>query len=261
MSDPLPAEIRPGRFLSGFVAPLRSVRYLLGHPSLLPIAVLPLLANMAVLTLLVLILGPYTSGWVERFMPQAGWARTLAYIPLKMLGWGIALAAGAVFVNLFGALIASPFNEVLSGKVEALEGRFPDDQVRTWSQAVARFSGALVDEVKKWTVYLALMALLVPLMLVPIAGHIAFSVLGSLLTFWFLGFEYLDYCFSRRNLRFTARRRFCWANKTAIIGLGAAITTATMIPFAGLVVMPLAVVGATLLFLDLWPAASDQKVS
>lgn len=257
MAEQLPAEIRPGRFLSGFVAPLRGVRFLMVHPTLLPLAALPLLANMAVLTLMVFILGPHVSGWVTHWVagivtPGSAWYYVLV-IPLKLLAWFLALATGAVFVNLFGTLIASPFNDMLSAKVETLEGRIPADQVRSWSQAVGRMGLVMIDELKKWTVYVLVMACLVPLMLVPVAGHLAFSFLGALVTFWFLGFEYLDYCFSRRDTRFTERRQFCWSNKTAIIGLGAAITCGTMIPFAGFVVMPVAAVGATLLYLDLTP--------
>lgn len=257
MAEQLPADIRPGKFLSGFVAPLRGIRYLLGHPTLLPLAALPLLANMAVLTLMVFILGPHVSTWVSQWVagivaPGSAWYYVLV-IPLKLLAWFLALATGAVFVNLFGTLIASPFNDMLSAKVETIEGRLPDDQVRSWSQAVARIGLVMLDEAKKWAVYVLVMLCLVPLMLVPVAGHLAFSFLGALVTFWFLGFEYLDYCFSRRATRFTERRQFCWANKGAIVGLGAAITCGTMIPFAGFVVMPLAVVGATLLFLDLAP--------
>lgn len=258
MAETLP-DVPRGRFLDGFVAPVRAIRYLLTHPTLMPLAALPLLANMAVLVLLVFFLGPHVSEWVARSAPTEGWKYWAFAIPLKILAWGFALTIGAIFVNLFGTLIASPFNDLLSGKVEQLENRLPaGEHLRTWAQAVGRFGHVLLDEIKKWTVYLAIMACLVPLLLVPFAGHLAFSVLGGLVTFWFLGFEYLDYAFERRHMRFTDRRRFCWSHRSAIIGLGAAVTAATMIPFAGFVVMPLAVVGATLLFLDLRPREADE---
>ena len=259
MSLAPPAEIVPGRFLSGFVAPLRAVRYVLGHPSLIPFASLPLMANMVVLFALVFVLGPHAAHWVDSVLPREGWKHVLFSIPLQIVAWGLALAIGAVFVNLFGTLIASPFNDILSGRVESLEGRLPADRILSWGQAVARIGLVLIDELKKWTVYLAVMAALLPLVLIPVAGHLAFTLLGSLVTFWFLGFEYLDYCFTRRHMHFAERRTFCWRNKTAIIGLGAAVTTATMIPFANFVVMPLAVVGATLLFLDLVPAGAERQ--
>ena len=253
MAPPLPPDIKPGRFLSGFVAPLRAVRYILSHPSLVPFAALPLIVNMVVLVVLVFVLGRHVSDWVGAVVPAAGWQYVVFGLPLKILAWGVAFLIGGLMVNLFGALIASPFNDVLSGRVELLEGRLPQDQIHTWAQALARFGLVLIDELKKWTVYLFVMACLLPLLLVPFAGHLAFTCLGALVTFWFLGFEYLDYCFSRRHLRFAERRQFCWAHKTAIIGLGASITCASMIPLSLFVVMPLAVVGATLLFLDLAP--------
>ena len=254
---PNPPEIHPGRFLSGFVAPLRAVRFLLTRPLLWPFAAMPLGVNMVVLAALVFFFGPHASSWVDSTLPHEGWKIFLS-IPLKLLAWMMVFFLGAVFVNFFGALIASPFNDLLSSRVEMLEGRLPPARVLTWGQAAARLGITVIDELKKWVVYLMVMALLVPLMIVPVWGHMAFSVLGFVVTAWFLGFEYLDYCFTRRHMHFPERRAFCWANKTAIVGLGSAITAASMIPFMGLVVMPFSVVGATLLYLDLVAPTLDQ---
>lgn len=253
MADPTPAPGAPSRFLAGFVAPLRAVKYLLGHPSLLPIAALPLLANTAVLFLVFFTLGPYAGDWVKSLLPAAGWARMLLFVPLQILAWGVALVLGAIIVNLFGTIIASPFNEMLSARVEMHEGRLPPDRLLGWGQTLARFGVVVFDEIKKWVLYLLVMTLLAFLWLIPILGSVLFTVLGGLVTFWFLGYEYLDHCFSRRHMRFADRRAFCWRNASSIIGLGMAITGGTLIPFVFFVVMPVATVGATLLYVELTP--------
>lgn len=240
----------PGRFLPGFVAPLRAVKYLLRHPTLLPVASLPLLANMAVLVITFFVIGPHVGGWVEHAVPKTGWWVAI-YYPLKIVAYGVALLAGAIVVNLFGTIIASPFNEMLSGRVEALEERLPPGQTVSWAQTFARFGFVIVDEIKKWTLYLAVMGCLLFVLLIPVLGQVVFTLVGGCVTFWFLGYEYLDHCFGRRAMFFAQRRAFCWANRSAIIGLGMAITFASMVPLAFFFVMPLATVGATLLFLDL----------
>jgi CysZ protein len=249
LSEAAPEPGASSRFISGFIAPLRAVRYLLGHPTLLPIAALPLLANSAILMMVFFTLGPHVSGWVKSLLPSSNWGYAL-YILLLPVVWSLALLLGALIVNLFGTIVASPFNEMLSARVEAKEGRLPQDQLLSWAATIARFGVVVLDEIKKWALYLLVMALLAFLWLIPIAGSIAFTFLGGLVTFWFLGYEYLDHCFSRRAMRFADRRAFCWKNKSAIIGLGMAITGATLIPFVFFVMMPVAVVGATLVFVE-----------
>ncbi|MBI4864597.1 MAG: EI24 domain-containing protein [Candidatus Riflebacteria bacterium] len=239
--------------LLGLGAPIRGLAYLVRHPSLIKLAVLPFVVNTVLFCLVLVLLGPRANGLVNSLLPGGGWSWYLLVVPAFLLAWLLVILLGALLVTVFGTLIAGPFNEMLSARVEALEGRLPPEAVLNWRQALGQMGASVLHELWKWGLYLLCLVVLAPLHLIPVVGSVSWTVVGSVLSFWFLGFEYLDYCFSRRRLSFADRRRFCAVHLKECLGLGMSVAATLVVPFVNLVTMPLSVVGATLLYLDLTP--------
>ena len=243
--------MRRGSFLAGLLAPFRGLVYLIRHPGLYHLAALPAFLGLALWSGIVALTIPRVNAVVNSYVPATGWAHTLLYFPAIFIAGLAVLMLAAVLVNLLGTLLAAPFNDALSAKVEQYEGRLPSEASYGMSGQFARLGATIVDELSKWGFYLLLLGMLLPLWLIPVVGQMLWTVLGSLLTFWFLGFEYLDYCFSRRQMRFRQRRAFLWSHATTMVGLGVTVTGCMAVPLASFVMMPFAVVGATLLYLEL----------
>jgi CysZ protein len=233
------------------MAPLRGAAYIATHPTLWHLVIIPLFINIVLFILALWQLIPRVQTYALHLIPTAGWRHTLLSPVAHIIAWLLAMVAAAIVVNLLGLIIAPIFNERLSMKVEVLSGRLKaEESVHT---AFVRIVHTVFDEITKWLLYFLLMAMFLPLWLIPIAGHIAWTVLSSIITFCFLGLEYMDYPMTRRHMRFKDRRAFCWANLSGVLGLGFAVTACFFIPLVSFLVMPVGVVGGTLLFLDLTP--------
>jgi len=244
---------RIARLILGLLGPWRGLKYLAKHPSLLPLAALPALANFLVFLAVIWALAPRATGLVHKLLPgwDAGWY-WIVIAPLLVLAWALVFLLGILLINLLGNVIACPFNDILSAHVEKCERRLPVETV-SWGQTVSRMGISALHELKKWIFYFLCLAILLPLHLVPVIGSILWTVVCGILSFWFLGFEYIDYSFSRRNLSFAERKAFCLDHFCETVGLGMSVSGTLFIPLCGLLVMPLSVVGSTLLYLELTP--------
>ena len=73
---------------------------------------------------------------------------------------------------------------------------------------------------------------------------------------WMLSLEYLDYPLGNHNILFKKTRSLVKQQRAACLSFGAITSAFTLIPFVNFFVMPIAVAGATLLYIDKF---SDEK--
>lgn len=240
-----------GQFPRGFFYPFRALRFLLRQPRLLRFVAIPFLINLVVFVGTVYWGLDFFGETVVTYLPQGeAWYWSLLYY----LAWVLAVLVTAVLVffsfTVIGNLIASPFNDLLSERTEALltgvkeQGRFSlgafgRDALRT-----------VATEGKKLSLFVVLMLLLLPLNLLPGAGSLAYSVLALLVTVFFLVVEYLGFVFSRKGMGFAAQRRYIMARKPLMFGFGLGVLALLAIPFLQFFCIPVAVVAATQLWCD-----------
>lgn len=93
-------------------------------------------------------------------------------------------------------------------------------------------------------------AFLLPLWLVPGAGHAAWTVLSALWSMVWLAFEYVDLTANRHGASFTAVLRMLGTNPLGTLGLGAALYVLLFVPFLNVFFFPVAVVAGALFFLE-----------
>lgn len=226
---------------------------LIRQPGLRRYALVPILINIVVYLLLGWILLTQFSGWLEQDSFLAGWqdvwlVRVLTSTLQFLLGAGLVLLSLYTF-TLFANLIGAPFNGLLAEKVEAkLRGDIStsDGSLGAVLKSVPK---ALWSELRKWVYVLLWLIPIGVLHLIPGLQFIAPLIL-ILFGAWVFVLEYLDYPMGNHGFGFAEVRRFARHHRLGSLGFGAAAALMTMIPILNLIVMPVAVAGATAFYVD-----------
>ncbi len=246
-------ELSPRGFVHGFLAPWRAAAFLRKHKGLVRYIAIPLTINIGIFSATAWMGLQFFDRIVARYLPAGdAWYWAL----LSWLVWLAALLVVALLVffsfTVIGNLIASPFNDLLSEQTEALvRGRAASDDT-PFSLAVFVRQGlrTMAEEGKKMAVFVVGMLLLLLLHLLPGIGVLLYPPLSFLWTVFFLVVEYTGYVFARKGLAFADQRRFIAGRAATMFGFGCGVLCLLAIPLLQLFCIPLAVVGATLLWCE-----------
>lgn len=213
----------------------------------LPFALVPLLIN-AVLFGGVIWFGVDA---FQQFM-DAQLPDWLDWALVRVILW-ILFAVSAALVafytfTLIANLIAAPFNGLLSEKVEMhLRGRRGDEgeQRGLMHEIVASFGA----EIRK-LLYLALWAIpLLVLFFIPVVNLLA-PPLWLAFGAWMMALEYIDCPLGNHGVVFGRGRGLIARRRWVALGFGGTVMIFTTIPILNLVAMPVAVCGATALYVN-----------
>lgn len=238
---------------------------LLNQPRVRRFAVIPLLIN----TLLFAAVITYGASELNQFITwleteiTTGWWQWLDW--LLWLLWPLFIAFSLLLVfftfSILANLIGAPFNGFLAAAVERhLTGDWPDDG-GSLKQLPQEIGKAVTGEIRK-LLYFVLRALaLLLLFFIPvinIAAPLAWFLFGS----WMLALEYMDFPMGNHGHTFPTIRSMLTGHKRAALGFGMATLLVSMIPVVNFIVMPVAVAGATSLWVrGLQPARALQRQS
>jgi len=158
--------------------------------------------------------------------------------------------------TLLATVIAAPFNELISEKTEQLvTGNFQDSPF-SFLQLLKDSARGIGHFFRILGVYFGILIASLFLLLVPGIGPMLFAAAMVLNTSYMLAYEYLGYPMDRRRFTFKQKRRFLRSRLKWTMGFGLGNAALASVPVLNLVVMPAAVVGGTLLFLDLTAATT-----
>lgn len=247
---------RTGRIVGGFALPFRAARILATTPSLWGWAILPALINVALFALIFAALflnagrlldgvwaRPEILAWYHWFLAGL-WHLFLAILVL------LSAALAYFLVLLLSGVVASPAQKKLSRQTErALTDRFVD--VRHGEHPLVGGLRSVGTSLAILLIYLVIMAILLLLHLIPVVGSIAYTVLATAVSIYFLSLEYTDDTLERRGLLFRQKLAVLRRNIDLAGGFGAGLAILLFIPFVNLIAMPIAVVGGTMLGLAL----------
>jgi CysZ protein len=227
-------------FLIGFALPVSGGLLLLRHRRLLSVALAPLGLNILLYLGTLWLLTQYYEQWFSVLWPAPeAWYWHLGYV-LVRFGALVLVIVGLLFsFVVVGTAIAAPFLDVLSARVEQMApGPHAPERAasRSWVRESVR---ALGQGLLLGGVWLALL----PLSFLPGLGQVLWLLLNWLL----LAYNFAAFALARRPwpVREQWRRlRYHWA---AALGFGAAVFCCAVIPLLGLVLLPVAVSGGTLL--------------
>lgn len=245
-------------FLKGASYVLTGLRWL-PRPQLRRFVALPLFINSVFFGGLII--------WgAQEFGVFLDWA--LGYLPtwldwLRWLLWPVFVITVLLVVfytfTLAANLIASPFNGLLSERVEALaRPQYTAPQGSALWQEMLR---APFTELVKLGYFLVRALPLLVLFLLP-GVNAAAPFLWLAFSAWMLALQYADYPLGNHGLRFREQRRLLGQRRVLVLGFGSAVLLLTLIPIVNFLVMPAAVIGATLLWVEqLSPQAPIQEIA
>jgi CysZ protein len=238
-------------FARGFSYPLRALRFFRQHPSLLRYVAIPFAINLLVFSLIVY----FGFDWFDWVLTHYAFSTDVWYgLILYYLAWVVTLMLTLVIVffsfTMIGNLIASPFNELLSERTELLLQETTETQEGSIALFFKEAKYAFFYEIRKMLFFLFCMAMLLLLNFIPLVGAMTYAVLVPLFALFFLGVEYMAFVTMRKHYSFSQLRRYLFKRPLLMAGFSCSVFVLLAIPFVQFFCIPLAVVGATLLWCD-----------
>ena len=226
---------------------------LVRQPGLRRFVLFPLLVNLLVFGGI----GWWVSAWATDWLDSLGlfsrWGDWWIVQALQtVLNWlvSVILVFSLAFVfTLLANLIGAPFNGLLAERVEAYltgKGTGPSPSWLTLINSLPRLMGS---EIRKLLYLLICILPLLLLQFIPLINLLA-PVLLFLFGAWMFALEYMDYPLGNHGALFKEVRQTMRARRRAAYGFGTAVAVISMIPIANLFIMPVAVAGATALYVD-----------
>lgn len=223
--------------------------HLIMLPGIKRYVVLPLLMNMALLGGAFWWLYTRLHSWVPQLLRHfPDWLQWLGYLlwPLSVM---VILLIFSYFFSTLANWIAAPFCGLLAEQLEArLTGRpLPDSGVLAMMRDVPRI---LRREWHKLAYYLPRALALLLLHLIPAFGQTVAPVLWFLFGAWMMAIQYSDYPFDNHKVPFVTMRSALARHKIENMQFGAMVYICTVIPLLNLVILPVAVCGATAMWVE-----------
>ena len=222
---------------------------LLAAPGVKRFVIVPLIINIVLFAGLIFLGVNQFETLINWLMPELPeWLQWLAW-----LMWAVFVLAVLIIVfytfTIIANIISSPFNSALAEAVEIhITGRKLDTPPSVGS-AMKNIGSAFKQEMIKLR-YMALRAIpLLILFLIP-GVNIAAPFIWAIFCAWLLALEYADYPMGNHDVPFTGVRERLKKKRVMSLGFGGATTVATLIPFVNFFVIPAAVAGATLMWVE-----------
>jgi CysZ protein len=240
------------RFFKGMSYFGRGWRFAFAHRGLTAWVLIPALLAVAVTLVGSWAAAHWVAGWLHAHTDGRG-------AVVGALVWiGVALvAAGAAYVLYVAScvLATAPFGGFLSERTERLAtgAPLPDSSfAHELALSVRGIGQALLG-------VLAYLAIAVPLFalqwLVPVLAPLVW-VAGLVEAALFFAYDAFNEPLHRRGASFAAKWRFIAAHLAESLGFGVAVAGVMLVPLVSVVVAPVAVIGGTLLFLELGKASA-----
>ncbi len=235
--------------VSGAIYFVRGIR-LIFAPGVRAYVVVPLLVNVLLFSAIIYFGAGQFRELLDWLLPD--WLDWLAYLLLPLF-FLIAVIIVFFTFSLVGNLVAAPFNGLLAEAVEChITGAPPP--AAGWKKMMADLGRTMVSELRK-LVYIVLWGVPV-LLLFAIPGlNLAAPVIWMLFGAWMLAISYLDYPMGNHGLTFPEQRRQLGQRRYLALGFGGAAMFALAIPLVNFLVIPAAVAGATILWVERLQAA------
>lgn len=160
-----------------------------------------------------------------------------------------------VFIILFftftlvSNLLGSPFNGLLSEKVEGFLSGKPPQDTGGFRAFISTILPSILSELKKILYFLLIGIAIFLLMLIP-GLNVVSPFIWAAFTSWMLALEYTAYPMENSGIFFSRARKELKKKKALTFGFGLAVMAVSTIPLINFFVMPAAIAGATAMWVD-----------
>jgi CysZ protein len=230
---------------TGIQAMARALR-LLNQPGVRVYVIVPLSINL-------LLFGALVFYGYSQFHLFVNWLMSSVPDILAFLEWLLWLFFGTLAaITVFFAftpvanIVAAPFNALMSEKIEAHLTGVPVASDISFTRMALDAIGSQLRKL----VYILLWVLgLFLFSLIPVVNLIA-PVLWVVFGSWLLSLEYFDYPMGNHDIVFAEQKRLLRERRGIALGFGGVVMIMTSIPIINFFAMPVAVAGATLLWVE-----------
>ena len=211
--------------------------------------VIPLIINL-ILFAVFLWLGVHyfaeLTHWIGNLLPTwLRWLNWLLWILFVISFFIILVYTFTIFANIIGA----PFNAFLSEKVEKLETGVTAVTEGGWSIIYKDIPRAIKRQGQFILYYIPRAIVGLILFFIPFVQVVA-GPLWFLFNGWMITVQYMDYPMDNHRISFPNIRHLLNQKRVTNLSFGCLVMFATMIPVVNFFVMPAAVIGATLLWVE-----------
>jgi CysZ protein len=236
--------------------PIQAGQLLWRLPRVKLVALLPLLVNFlvyfAVLVTAVWVLSSWDwnlQGQTWQFWGGFGaWLQKALGGTLNIVKWLLAVPLLIVFCYFtftsVGMVVASPFNDILSERIELAICRPQNRPSLAWAEQLRLIAVSVMDSLAILLRQVLWMILALPFLLVPYVGFLPLF----LVTAYHTGLGFVDVAMARNYLRNVHKRMFIRQRRGPLLGIGLAMELMFLVPLLGLFILPLGVAAGTVLY-------------
>ncbi len=239
----------------GFQYFCRGLRLISGK-SLRHFVIVPLIINMVLFSGMIYLLFRQAGVWVDHLVSSLpAWLDFVRY-PVWLLLLLVVIMVVFFTFTMLANLIASPFNGLLSEKVEEILTGRKADQPFAWRDLPALVGRSFRREFEKFGYFAPRALLLLGLSLLPVINLLA-APLWLLFSIWMMAVQYVDFPADNRNTGWSEMLAWLRRHRRDTLGFGGTVYLAMLVPGLNLVVIPAAAAGAPVFWLQ--GQAPDQS--
>lgn len=233
-------------FQQGFKFLLSGFKLIL-KPGVRVYVLIPLLINTVLFSTAIIYGASSLNSLIDKLLVQWEWLEWLTW-----LLWPIFVIVSLTIVffcfSIIANLIGAPFNGFLAAAVEkSLTGNALSTENSQGMLKIVLI--AIKSEFQKLLYFIVRALPLLILFIIPMV-NVAAPVIWFLFTAWMLALEYGDYPMGNHDISFKEQRKKLGGNREVAFGFGSGVLLLTMIPVINFIAMPVAVAGATRLYVE-----------
>ncbi len=220
-------------------------------PGIRRFVIIPLVINFLLLGGAFTLIYSQIGDWINALLSYVpSWLDWLSYLLWPLIVIAV-LATFSYFFSTIANWIAAPFNGLLAEHLEAKLTGQPAPSGGVFD-AIKDLPRILNREWRKLRYYLPKALGLFLFLFIPAIGQTVGPVLWFMFTAWMMSIQYCDYPFDNHKVSFESMRDDLKERRGKSISFGALVTIFTMTPILNLFVMPIAVCGATAMWVDVY---------
>ena len=223
---------------------------MLNTPGIRLFVIIPLLLNTVIFFTFISLFGYYFVETLDQLISKLPEWLSFLYWVIFPLFVSLLLIMSGYFFNTFINILGAPFNGFLAQKTEELLTQSNSSEPTSFKDLIAIIPHSLKREIDKIRYYIPRVIVLFILALIPgvnILSPFAWFVMGA----WMLSIQYSDFPMDNNKVNFGEMKTLLAQERLTSIGFGIAVVAALSIPVINFLVMPAAVIGATIMWVDI----------
>ena len=232
-------------FITGFQYALQGFG-LCSKPHIRLFVLVPLLINTLIFALVIIYGAHLLNEFINSFLTDWWeWLAWLLWPVFAILSLTIVFFCFSIVANL----IAAPFNGFLAEAVERHVTGIKTAEDSGLIQLPVELKKAVISESRKFLYFFLRAIPLFILFFIPVINFIA-PVIWFLFGAWMLALEYMDFPMGNHGMIFPEIRKSMKNRRPLALGFGTGVMLLTLIPFLNFMAIPVAVCGATKMWVE-----------